>query len=439
MSRRVQNTELEFGSDSFLDIVANIVGVLIILIVVMGIRVSQQTILTTSTAPEPTISPPDSESIATPLEIASISDPIIELPPEPTGPTLEDVLAREQENSQIRADNAHAQQTFLEARQQHSQIQSQLATLEDFHSRLAQDDAHARQQLHTLSQQTAHLTQSALESSRQSTTQQQQLTKLTTQLTSAQQQLSQKSTQLQQFSEQTQRDQATLETTQQSLAQAQLSQQQLRAQIEEAFSQGQHHLAVLQKINADKPPTKKITHQMTSLGSLVSREEVHFRLQGNRISYVPLMELIDLVKDDLASNKEKLLQQRSHFSSVGPIDGFSLRYKASRQELSIADGLRMGGGVYKIGVDYWELFESGLAAEEPIEAAVRPDSQFIKRMKTYNPAQQSITLWVYPDSYEIYQQLRVPIEKAAFQIAARPLPTGVPIAGSPNGSRSLSQ
>ncbi|MFO0918379.1 MAG: hypothetical protein U0872_08700 [Planctomycetaceae bacterium] len=40
MSRRPRS-ESQFGSDSFLDVVANIVGILIILIVIAGLRVSQ--------------------------------------------------------------------------------------------------------------------------------------------------------------------------------------------------------------------------------------------------------------------------------------------------------------------------------------------------------------------------------------------------------------
>ena len=38
MARRRNSDDIEFGSDSFLDIVANIVGILIILIVVAGIK-----------------------------------------------------------------------------------------------------------------------------------------------------------------------------------------------------------------------------------------------------------------------------------------------------------------------------------------------------------------------------------------------------------------
>ena len=41
MSRRRPKGELQFGSDSFLDVVANIVGILIILIVIAGLHVSK--------------------------------------------------------------------------------------------------------------------------------------------------------------------------------------------------------------------------------------------------------------------------------------------------------------------------------------------------------------------------------------------------------------
>ena len=42
MSRRSVKTEQEFGSDSFLDVIANIVGILIILIVIVGLKVARQ-------------------------------------------------------------------------------------------------------------------------------------------------------------------------------------------------------------------------------------------------------------------------------------------------------------------------------------------------------------------------------------------------------------
>ena len=42
MGRRSDRPELEFGSDSFLDVICNIVGILIILIVVVAVKVERQ-------------------------------------------------------------------------------------------------------------------------------------------------------------------------------------------------------------------------------------------------------------------------------------------------------------------------------------------------------------------------------------------------------------
>ena len=56
MSRR-HHEETSFGSDSFLDVIANIVGILIILIVVAGVRVSRAPVLSIQpeevTVPDP--------------------------------------------------------------------------------------------------------------------------------------------------------------------------------------------------------------------------------------------------------------------------------------------------------------------------------------------------------------------------------------------------
>jgi hypothetical protein len=51
----------------------------------------------------------------------------------------------------------------------------------------------------------------------------------------------------------------------------------------------------------------------------------------------------------------------------------------------------------------------------------------------------TLTFWVYPDSFAAYRELQEFAHAEGFDVAARPLPHGVPIAGSPNGSRSSSQ
>jgi len=68
MKRNSGNDEIAIGSDSFLDIIANFVGILIILIVIAGLRVSNS---------------PISLNIATPRTDAEATPPHDDVPPPP--------------------------------------------------------------------------------------------------------------------------------------------------------------------------------------------------------------------------------------------------------------------------------------------------------------------------------------------------------------------
>jgi hypothetical protein len=89
---RVPDTE--FGSDSFLDIVANVVGILIILIVVAGVRVSRApVVLSTAAASGATSLPTAREASpsvsvdAAPAESAPPAEPeVVHWPADPVEP-----------------------------------------------------------------------------------------------------------------------------------------------------------------------------------------------------------------------------------------------------------------------------------------------------------------------------------------------------------------
>ena len=50
-----------------------------------------------------------------------------------------------------------------------------------------------------------------------------------------------------------------------------------------------------------------------------------------------------------------------------------------------------------------------------------------------------LTFWVYPDSFKLYRTLQEACHAEGFVVAARPLPEGVLIEGSPYGSKSAGQ
>ena len=51
----------------------------------------------------------------------------------------------------------------------------------------------------------------------------------------------------------------------------------------------------------------------------------------------------------------------------------------------------------------------------------------------------TVTVWTYPDSYAAYRRLKETLQGMGFQCAARPMPEGELIGGSPHGSRSAAE
>ena len=62
-----------------------------------------------------------------------------------------------------------------------------------------------------------------------------------------------------------------------------------------------------------------------------------------------------------------------------------------------------------------------------------------KALDVFGPGRHTITLWVYPDGFELYRDLRDQLHARGYLVAGRPLPTNVPIRGSPGGTTSASQ
>jgi hypothetical protein len=76
---------------------------------------------------------------------------------------------------------------------------------------------------------------------------------------------------------------------------------------------------------------------------------------------------------------------------------------------------------------------------EPYEAALAPRSEFRQVLSRYRPGRDTITIWTYPDSFAAFRKLKEELYRLGFATAGRPLPTGTPISGSPEGSKSARQ
>jgi hypothetical protein len=382
MSRRTGRDEIAAGSDSFLDIVANIVGILIILIVVAGVRVSTAPVevldeIVAEAEPSVEVELADEEPawpsafdfepavaevpVPAPIEPA---EPEPAEPPSPTEPSPELVRLVAELQDEL---------AMLK-----TEIASRKAEIEELASR--ERESNRRRDAISLDLET---------------------------------------------------DAEVLDLKQRELGN-------VRAALDEARARHRAAQARVEAEERQRPPAREIRHKLTPVSRVVEGQEVHFHLAKGRVAHVPVQELTDRLKAQISRQKDWIAKFRKHQGVVGPVGGFTMMYVVERQQLSVVEELRHGSGVMRIGISEWQLHPDPDLPDETAAEALRPGSAFFRRLRMADP-DATLTFWVYPDSFAVYRELQQFAHAEGFTVAARPLPFGVPIAGSPHGTRSAGQ
>ncbi len=396
MSRRPPD-ETSFGSDSFLDVIANIVGILIILIVVAGVRVKQAPLLALKVEQAEEVK---SEPLVVEL---LVTDPVEgELPidaefyDDASLPVEVEVVNEEPDVPDFVPPPVL---TF-------SEIKAVVdpAELIARANQLRNDTVTKTDELGNLSALLSQLKQSKREES-------QSVNKLKETLLAAEKKLDQKKLRIESLNLDNQKTQQIVDVLQERL----------------------------QTTNEHQPEADKLAHRLNPVGRIVSGKEVHFRLVGNRVSYVPVQQLSQLVKRDMQRRRDYLLKQPRFQSTVGPVNGYEMEYLVQRESSSLLSGARLGTGMVRVAVTDWVIRPTDEVISESLEEAIRSRSQFRAALISEG-TNATITFWVYPESFGLHRSLKEMVHNAGFWVASRPLPTGFPIAGSAsNGSKSVAQ
>ena len=171
----------------------------------------------------------------------------------------------------------------------------------------------------------------------------------------------------------------------------------------------------------------------------VAEDEFHFELRHERITFIDLDKLMKLTKED-AQMRVRMSDRISVVSSkVGPVGAFSLAYELAPTVPADLEGLVERRSIRRYELQGWELIPESEHRGETYEAAQQPISEFTMALNRINANRATITLWVYPDSFGLYRRLRADLTERGFSVAARPLPAGLSIRGSPMGSQSAAQ
>ena len=176
----------------------------------------------------------------------------------------------------------------------------------------------------------------------------------------------------------------------------------------------------------------------TPLAKTVVGDEAHFQLRGGCVAHVPVEKLLLAARSDAQAKADKLFgQQRlpEFTATVGPDSGFRLKYTAVREDKTEHTSSGLARVAY-LRIVQWTVIPVSGELGEPVEAALSGGSQFRQVLGNLRPAETTVTVWAYEDSFEALRRLRAELYRLGFPIAVRPLPEGLMIGGSPRGSKS---
>ena len=196
----------------------------------------------------------------------------------------------------------------------------------------------------------------------------------------------------------------------------------------------------IESIGNTQKKIEKIEHFPTPVAQTVFNQEYHFELKNGRVTVVPIDELVELVKRELQVKAEKLHSNNSSstIETVGPVGNFRMQYLLSASNTSIATS----SGLVKQRTIQFKQFillpirkDSGTLHKRAIEKG----GELHDLVSRLDPQKTTISIWVYPDSYAEFREIKAWLYARGFQTAVWPLPQNAPISGGPNGFKSASQ
>ncbi|MEM1061229.1 MAG: hypothetical protein AAGJ97_02760 [Planctomycetota bacterium] len=384
MARRRQ-ADPDFGSDSFLDIVANIVGILIILIVIVGLRVGQVAVE----------SPPD-EQIEAPIVTAEDGPdvaPVALMPlPPPARPPRELVSIAPDLEPEVRVVVRPLKPVITP--QADPRLVDELARLEREVAATGSAAADLEQAVASAEADAARQAEIAA---------------------------------------------ALREDLRRAASTLAAGDRELRTGIAAAAGLREDLLdALRRKSAAGEPAVEQIRHDLSPAARRVRGPELHFLVAGGSVAEVPLEALVSELRPTVSRQVNFIVRSGRGTGEVGPIGGFRLRYLVRTGTGDVLDSLRSSSapGAIRVEVAGYKIVPDASLRGETVAEATDADSAFRRALDLATPG-TAITFWVYPDGFDAFAALQSFAHRAGFTVAGRPLPEGVPITGSPNGSRSL--
>lgn len=177
------------------------------------------------------------------------------------------------------------------------------------------------------------------------------------------------------------------------------------------------------------PASKKILRFRTPVSQPVRIDELFFECQAGRVSFIDLQAFKLEVEHQARDLMRQMEKDGRAMTVAGPIGPFRMHFAIQAPRLFSNLDL----------VQHWGLEPILPVRGETFEQAIKPGSAFRQIADTALPDHTVVTFCVYPESFGLFRQLRDFLCDRGLEVAARPLPDGVPIRWGSDGSASRGQ
>ena len=178
----------------------------------------------------------------------------------------------------------------------------------------------------------------------------------------------------------------------------------------------------------------------TPLAKTVEGDSIHLRLKNGLVSVVPFNELIAELTANLTGLRRRLEYSNSVAETIGPIDGYRLKFSVAKfQSSSAVNGPLVGQQQRPIFDQLAEFIPVSEDMGQGVEQSLLPGGTMYRFLREHRHGNSSIVVWLYTDSFDEYRPLKRALWEMGYSFAARPMKPGVHIGASPRGTKAAAQ
>lgn len=366
MSRRAGRGDPDFGSDSFLDIVANLVGILIILIVLAGLRAAQAPVETqiADVEEEPAASSAVSTSLpeetAEEIEVTSVAENSTPSAPNPESDLGPPAVPADLAEGRLRA--LQLTVTELQARMNALPVDDAARNLRSIQAQLAEvsgglQGLQQRLAVENVKRQRALIAASSVDS----------------------------------------------------------DYLRLRQRLVDVNR-------LLEEVGTAEQPVEELELRINPVGRRGTGKAVVFRIDGGRVILVPAHELFELAEDRERGNTDLTLRGKTQRGVVGPIDGVTLEYEFGIEMVPVING--RGNQSFAARPRLQGHLKTSLAARGDLLESALEEGGIVSRTMLSTARGTIVRLFVGTDSFEAGRKVSAYIRDLGHPVSSVPVEPG---------------